>query len=113
MEATVAMVICAFGFPGLSAEDPASRYYCLMPFLAMQIIYFNSVLKVEEAADVTANGHVTVVKEGLEAKIEEVKEVCGEKVSTFKEKLEAASEKVMEEPTAVEAAVEDKVEEVA
>ena len=113
MEATVAMVICAFGFPGLSAEDPASRYYCLVPFLAMQIIYFNSVLKVEEAADVTANGHVTVVKEGLEAKIEEVKEVCGEKVSTLKEKLEAASEKVMEEPTAVEAAVEDKVEEVA
>lgn len=122
MEATAALCICAFGYPGLSAEDAVSRYYCLVPLMAMQIIYFTSVHKVEEAVEeVTANGHVTEVKEGLDAKIEEVKEVCGEKVTEVKEKIEAAVEKVLEDPAVVEAAanveavgqiVEDKVEEI-
>merc|ERR1712233_304506 len=111
-EAIGAMVIAAFGYPGLSGEDAPSRYYCLLPFIAMQMIYFKEVAKVDpEAAVARLNGAATEIKEEVSAKIQEVKE-----------KIEAAVEKVVEDnPEILEAAakveaagevVEEKVEEV-
>merc|ERR1719414_1248643 len=122
-EAIGAMVIAAFGYPGLSGDDAASRYYCLVPFIAMQMIYFKEVAKVDpEAAVARLNGAATEIKEEVSAKIQEVKEVCGDKVAEVKEKIEAAVEKVVDEnPEILEAAakveaagevVEEKVEEV-
>lgn len=122
-EAIGAMVIAAFGYPGLSGEDEPSRYYCILPFIAMQMIYFKEVAKVDPEAAVTRlNGAATEIKEEVSAKIQEVKEVCGDKVAEVKEKIEAAVEKVVDEnPEILEAAakveaagevVEEKVEEV-
>ena len=51
-EAIGAMVIGAFGYPGLSGEDAPSRYYCLVPFIAMQMVYFKEVAKVDPEAAV-------------------------------------------------------------
>merc|ERR1711953_246892 len=94
-EAIGAMVIAAFGYPGLNGDDAASRYYCLVPFIAMQMVSF---------------------------KIQEIQEVCGDKVAEVKEKIEAAVEKVVDEnPELLEAAAkveaagevaEEKVEEL-
>jgi len=122
MEAMGVMVIAAFGYPGLSAEDAPSRYYCILPFIAMQMTYFTSVAKVEAPVEVTANGSVTHIQDELSSKIQEVKEICGDKVAEVKEKIEAAVEKVVEEnPEVLEAAakveaageiVEAKVEEI-
>merc|ERR1711936_901926 len=122
-EAIGAMVIAAFGYPGLSGEDAPSRYYCLLPFIAMQMIYFKEVAKVDpEAAVARLNGAATEIKEEVSAKIQEVKEVCGDKVAEVKEKIEAAVEKVVDEnPEILEAAAkveaagevaEEKVEEL-
>jgi DNA-binding Lrp family transcriptional regulator len=122
-EAIGAMVIGAFGYPGLSGEDAASRYYCLVPFIAMQMVYFKEVAKVDaEAAVALLNGAATEIKEEVSAKIQEVKEVCGDKVAEVKEKIEAAVEKVVDEnPEILEAAAkveaagevaEEKVEEL-
>jgi hypothetical protein len=122
-EAIGAMVIGAFGYPGLSGEDAASRYYCLVPFIAMQMVYFKEVAKVDpEAAVARLNGAATEIKEEVSAKIQEVKEVCGDKVAEVKEKIEAIVEKVVDEnPEILEAAAkveaagevaEEKVEEL-
>merc|ERR1712110_1017301 len=122
-EAIGAMVIGAFGYPGLSGEDAPSRYYCLVPFIAMQMVYFKEVAKVDpEAAVARLNGAATGIKEEVSAKIQEVKEVCGDKVAEVKEKIEAAVEKVVDEnPEILEAAAkveaagevaEEKVEEL-
>merc|ERR1719242_871229 len=122
-EAIGAMVIGAFGYPGLSGEDAPSRYYCLVPFIAMQMVYFKEVAKVDPEAAVTRlNGAATEIKEEVSAKIQEVKEVCGDKVAEVKEKIEAAVEKVVDEnPELLEAAAkveaagevaEEKVEEL-
>jgi len=122
-EAIGVMVIGAFGYPGLSGEDEPSRYYCLVPFIAMQMIYFKDVAKVDSEAAVTRlNGAATEIKEEVSAKIQEVKEVCGDKVAEVKEKIEAAVEKVVDEnPEILEAAAkveaagevaEEKVEEL-
>merc|ERR1739846_186386 len=122
-EAIGAMVIGAFGYPGLSGEDAASRYYCLVPFIAMQMVYFKEVAKVDaEAAVALLNGAATEIKEEVSAKIQEVKEVCGDMVAEVKEKIEAAVEKVVDEnPEILEAAAkveaagevaEEKVEEL-
>ena len=122
-EAIGAMVIGAFGYPGLSGEDAPSRYYCLVPFIAMQMVYFKEVAKVDPEAAVTRlNGAATEIKEEVSAKIQEVKEVCGDKVAEVKEKIEAAVEKVVDEnPEILEAAAkveaagevaEEKVEEL-
>merc|ERR1712110_797759 len=122
-EAIGVMVIGAFGYPGLSGGDEPSRYYCLVPFIAMQMIYFKDVAKVDSEAAVTRlNGAATEVKEEVSAKIQEVKEVCGDKVAEVKEKIEAAVEKVVDEtPEILEAAAkveaagevaEEKVEEL-
>merc|ERR1712088_573835 len=111
-EAIGAMVIGAFGYPGLSGEDAPSRYYCLVPFIAMQMVYFKEVAKVDpEAAVARLNGAATEIKEEVSAKIQEVKE-----------KIEAAVEKVVDEnPEILEAAAkveaagevaEEKVEEL-
>merc|ERR1712110_1263085 len=107
-EAIGVMVIGAFGYPGLSGGDEPSRYYCLVPFIAMQMIYFKDVAKVDSEAAVTRlNGAATEVKEEVSAKIQEVKEVCGDKVAEVKEKIEAAVEKVVDEnPEILEAAAE-------
>merc|ERR1712088_582679 len=107
-EAIGVMVIGAFGYPGLSGEDEPSRYYCLVPFIAMQMIYFKDVAKVDSEAAVTRlNGAATEIKEEVSAKIQEVKEVCGDKVAEVKEKIEAAVEKVVDEnPEILEAAAE-------
>merc|ERR1711936_1200240 len=122
-EAIGVMVIGAFGYPGLSGEDEPSRYYCLVPFIAMQMIYFKDVAKVDPEAAVTRlNGAATEIKEEVSAKIQEVKEVCGDKVAEVKEKIEAAVEKVVDEnPELLDAAAkveaagevaEEKVEEL-
>merc|ERR1712110_120681 len=116
-EAIGVMVIGAFGYPGLSGGDEPSRYYCLVPFIAMQMIYFKDVAKVDSEAAVTRlNGAATEIKEEVSAKIQEVKEVCGDKVAEVKEKIEAAVEKVVDEnPEILEAAgevAEEKVEEL-
>merc|ERR1712110_389845 len=110
-EAIGVMVIGAFGYPGLSGEDEPSRYYCLVPFIAMQMIYFKDVAKVDSEAAVTRlNGAATEVKEEVSAKIQEVKEVCGDKVAEVEENPE-----ILEAAAKVEAAgevAEEKVEEL-
>lgn len=121
MEAMGVMVIAAFGYPGLSAEDAPSRYYCVLPFIAMQMTYFTSVAKATPV-EVTANGSATHIQDELSSKIQEVKEICGDKVAEVKEKIEAAVEKAVEDnPEVLEAAakveaageiVEEKVEEI-
>merc|ERR1711963_801381 len=107
-EAIGAMVIAAFGYPGLSGDDAASRYYCLLPFIAMQMVYFKDVAKIEpEVAVARLNGAATEIKEEVSSKIQEIQEVCGDKVAEVKEKIEAAAK--------VEAAgevAEEKVEEL-
>ena len=116
-EAIGAMVIAAFGYPGLSGDDAASRYYCLVPFIAMQMVYFKDVAKIEpEVAVARLNGAATEIKEEVSSKIQEIQEVCGDKVAEVKEKIEAAVEKVVDEnPELLEAAgevAEEKVEEL-
>merc|ERR1719242_2278914 len=100
------MVIAAFGYPGLSGDDAASRYYCLVPFIAMQMVYFKDVAKVEpEVAVARLNGAATEIKDEVSSKIQEIQEVCGDKVAEVKEKIEAAVEKdVDENPELLEAA---------
>ena len=122
-EAIGAMVIAAFGYPGLSGDDAASRYYCLVPFIAMQMVYFKDVAKIEpEVAVARLNGAATEIKDEVSSKIQEIQEVCGDKVAEVKEKIEAAVEKVVDEnPELLEAAAkveaagevaEEKVEEL-
>merc|ERR1711884_694481 len=122
-EAIGAMVIAAFGYPALSGDDAASRYYCLVPFIAMQMVYFKDVAKIEpEVAVARLNGAATEIKEEVSSKIQEIQEVCGDKVAEVKEKIEAAVEKVVDEnPELLEAAAkveaagevaEEKVEEL-
>merc|ERR1711953_804909 len=112
-EAIGAMVIAAFGYPGLSGDDAASRYYCLVPFIAMQMVDFKDVAKVEPEVSVARlNGAATEIKDEVSSKIQEIQEVCGDKVAEVKEKIEAAGEVAEEKVEELVEAVKETVETV-
>merc|ERR1712130_607774 len=111
-EAIGAMVIGAFGYPGLSGEDAPSRYYCLVPFIAMQMVYFKEVAKVDpEAAVARLNGAATEVKEKIEAAVEKVVDENPE-ILEAAAKVEAAGEVAEEKVEELVEAVKETVETV-
>lgn len=107
MEVFAALIISAFGYPSFSEEDDVTRYFCAVPFLAMNIIYFSSVRTVECPDTATpvphANGQATVVKETpadqtiLESDLK-VPEECEENVVDKIAPEESAEEEIKEEP---------------
>merc|ERR1712038_1721490 len=111
-EAIGVMVIGAFGYPGLSGEDEPSRYYCLVPFIAMQMIYFKDVAKVDSEAAVTRlNGAATEIKEKIEAAVEKVVDENPE-ILEAAAKVEAAGEVAEEKVEELVEAVKETVEAV-
>ena len=94
MEVFAALIIAAFGYPTFSSEDDVTQYFCVVPLLALQMIYFTSVKQTESPDSPTplphSNGAAVVVKESpvretileSELKVQEVKEnIIGEIVS--------------------------------
>jgi len=116
MEVCAALIISAFGYPSFSEEDDITKYFCVIPFIAFQMIYFSSVRKLE-CSDSTApivytNGSAVVVKEApaeetiLEAdlKLQEVHENVIDEIATEEEVNE---EKAKEEELPKEEIIAD------
>ena len=63
------MILAMFGYPTFSATDAVTQYYCLVPLVAVQLLYFTEV-KPEIAADAVdaphVNGDAVPVKEVTE-----------------------------------------------
>ena len=96
------ITIAMFGYPTFSATDAVTQYYCLVPLVAVHLLYFTEV-KPEVAADAVAAPHVN----GDAVPVKEVSEVTAPVTKeTVLENGEAEAPAVGE--AAPEAAAEDK-----
>ena len=70
------MILAMFGYPTFSATDAVTQYYCLVPLVAVQLLYFTEV-KPEVAVDAPhANGDAVPVKEVTEVAAPVAKETA-------------------------------------
>eukprot|EP00090_Calanus_glacialis_P016915 TRINITY_DN26470_c0_g1_i1.p1 TRINITY_DN26470_c0_g1~~TRINITY_DN26470_c0_g1_i1.p1 ORF type:complete len:517 (+),score=153.60 TRINITY_DN26470_c0_g1_i1:79-1551(+) len=79
MEVFAALIIGAFGYPSFSKEDDVTQYFCVVPLLALQMIYFTSVSQTESPDSHTPLPHCndSFVEETIlesDLKVQEVKE---------------------------------------
>ena len=65
LESTLMLCVAAFGYPTISVDDDVTKYYCLVPLVAVHLIYFGPVRSRSATEDVVdhINGDATVVKE--------------------------------------------------
>lgn len=97
------IILAMFGYPTFSATDAVTQYYCLVPLVAVHLLYFTEV-KPEIAADAVDAPHVN----GDAVPVKEVTEVAAPVAKeTVLENGEAEAPAVNE--AASEAAAEDKV----
>ena len=102
------IIIAMFGYPTFSATDAVTQYYCLVPLVAVQLLYFTEV-KPEIAADAVdaphVNGDAVPVKEVTEVAAPVAKETVLEEAEA--ETPEAAPEAATEDKAADGSAVEN------
>ena len=102
------IILAMFGYPTFSATDAVTQYYCLVPLVAVQLLYFTEV-KPEIAADAVdaphVNGDAVPVKEVTEVAAPVAKETVLEEAEA--ETAEAAPEAAAEDKAADGSAVEN------
>ena len=101
------IILAMFGYPTFSATDAVTQYYCLVPLVAVHLLYFTEV-KPEIAADAVdaphVNGDAVPVKEVTEVAAPVAKETVLEEAET---PAEAAPEAAAEDKAADGSAVEN------
>ena len=62
------MLVAMFGYPSFSATDVATQYYCLVPLVAVQLLYFTELKPAvaDDGVDGHVNGDAVPVKEATE-----------------------------------------------
>jgi len=108
LESMALMILAMFGYPTFSATDAVTQYYCLVPLVAVQLLYFTEV-KPEVAVDAVdaphANGDAVPVKEVTEVAAPITEETALEDGET--EAPAAAPEVSIEDKAADGSAVEN------
>ena len=103
------IILAMFGYPTFSATDAVTQYYCLVPLVAVHLLYFTEV-KPEIAADAVdaphVNGDAVPVKEVTEVAAPVAKETVLEEAEA-ETPAEAAPEAAAEDKAADGSAVEN------
>ena len=103
------IILAMFGYPTFSATDAVTQYYCLVPLVAVHLLYFTEV-KPEIAADAVdaphVNGDAVAVSEVTEVAAPVAKETVLEEAEA-ETPAEAAPEAAAEDKAADGSAVEN------
>jgi len=98
LESCIALLIAAFGYPSFSESDQTTAYLCLIPFMALHLVFKAEILPnvcAEDQPD-SPNGEAVAVAESLpveETVLEDLKPAEG---------AEKVSDEVLPEPAAAE-----------
>ena len=101
------MLVAMFGYPSFSATDVATQYYCLVPLVAVHLLYFTELKPAvaDDGVDGHVNGDAVPVKEATEVPAPAAAE---ETVLEADLKPAEAAVSVTDEVARIEAASEDK-----